>query len=149
MARRVEPNVNRAPRMTVPQAGALIRHRQTSLARLGFPTVMQFLRRLLNRLLKPLIAKQDLLLLRLDDVAGSLGRTLKASWHDQTTRSDDLKVMLEAEHRVAADGADVVVAGLHAMRADVDALTEWGSTASLARLRSGELGAVDAMGGEG
>jgi hypothetical protein len=106
---------------------------------------MQFLRRVLNRLLRPLIAKQDLLLQRLDDVAGSLERTLKASWHDHNTRSEDLKVMLESEHRLAADAAEVVVAGLHAMRADVDALTEWGSEASLARLRSGELGAVDAM----
>src|SRR6202011_2323664 len=80
-----------------------------------------------------------------DDVVRGLDRKVQEGWHDQNLRTDDLKAILNSEHHTAVDAADVLLAGIHAMRADVDALTEWGSPASLARLRSGDLGAVDAM----
>ena len=74
----------------------------------------------------------------------TLDRKLQDSWHDQNQRNDELKTMLELDHDTAVEAADILGAGLHSLRSDVDALIQWGTPMSVDRLRSGALADVDA-----
>ena len=107
--------------------------------------VQSMLRRLGSRALRPLLVRFDEQQRLIESSAHTLDRRLEDSWHDRNVRTDELKTILSAEQRSALEAADVLMAGIHALRADVDALMEWGSPASVARLRQATVAEVDLM----
>jgi hypothetical protein len=92
----------------------------------------------------PIMAKLDEQARAFDTGLRGLDRKLQDSWHAQNQRNDDLKSMLQLDRDSAVEAADILGAGLHSLRSDVDALVQWGTPASIERLRSGALAEVDA-----
>jgi hypothetical protein len=90
------------------------------------------------------MAKLDEQTRAFDTSLRALDRKLQDSWHDQNQRNDDLKKLLELDHDTAVEAADILGAGLHSLRSDVDALIQWGTPVSVDRLRAGALSDVDA-----
>jgi hypothetical protein len=89
------------------------------------------------------MAKLDEQTRAFDTSLRALDRKLQDSWHEQNQRNDDLKNLLELDHDTAVETADILGAGLHSLRGDVDALLQWGTPVSVDRLRAGALTDVD------
>jgi hypothetical protein len=95
--------------------------------------VNSFLRRIARRAAQPVLARLD---------------EQRLAWTRLEAEVRSLAVDVNAEHRTFEEASDVLAAGVHAMRADMESLLEWGTEAGLDKVRHGGLSEIDVMAAE-